>query len=144
MKRVIIALLASVALLPVHADKVWTLQECISYAVAHNLIIKQQEANQTSEFQNFVATFMYADLKARDYMKYVKRFVASFKRHYIADAVYFKLLRYFYESDSDIIDKDLAELMTSVYMKSHTPGHGKHWNKHALLKKFLDVKKTLS
>ena len=107
-------------------------------------MIKQQEANQTSEFQNFVATFMYADLKARDYMKYVKRFVASFKRHYIADAVYFKLLRYFYESDSDIIDKDLAELMTSVYMKSHTPGHGKHWNKHALLKKFLDVKKTLS
>ena len=45
MKRVIIALLTSVALLPVHADKVWTLQECISYAVAHNLIIKQQEAN---------------------------------------------------------------------------------------------------
>ena len=45
MKRVIIALLTSVALLPVHADKVWTLQECISYAVAHNLIIKQQEDN---------------------------------------------------------------------------------------------------
>jgi len=45
MKRVIIILLASLVLLPIHADKVWTLQECISYAIAHNLNIKQQENN---------------------------------------------------------------------------------------------------
>ena len=35
-------------------------------------MIKEQTVNQTSEFQCFVATFMYADLKAKDYMKYLK------------------------------------------------------------------------
>ncbi len=43
MKRIVIASLALLVLLPIRAEKVWTLQECISYAIAHNLSIKQQE-----------------------------------------------------------------------------------------------------
>lgn len=103
-------------------------------------MIKEQSVNQTSEFQIFVATFMYADLKAHDYMKYLKRFVEKYKRKYIADAVYLKLMHYFYESDNENVDKELAEMMTSVYMKSNSPGHGKHWNKDALMKRFLSAK----
>lgn len=103
-------------------------------------MIKEQAANQTSEFQNFVATFMYADLKAKDYMKYIKRFVEKYKRKYIADAIYLKLMRYFYESDNDNLDKELAELMTTVYMKSNNPGHGRQWKKDVLLQKFLKTK----
>ena len=45
MRRIVIVLLTSAIMLPVRADKVWTLQECISYAVAHNLVIRQQEDN---------------------------------------------------------------------------------------------------
>lgn len=104
-------------------------------------MIQEQTANQTSEFQNFVATFMFADLKADKYMTYVKNFVTSYKRQYIADAIYLKLIQYFYDSDSDTIDKELAELMTTVYMKSHQPGYGKKWQKDALMKKFLGIKK---
>ena len=103
-------------------------------------MIKEQAVNQTSEFQNFVATFMYADLKARDYMKYLKRFVDNYKRKYIADAIYLKLMRYFYESDNDAVDKELAEMMTAVFMKSNNPGHGKQWKKDVLLQRFLKAK----
>ena len=103
-------------------------------------MIKDQSANQTSEFQNFVATFMYADLKAKDYMKYLKRFVDKYKRKYIADAIYLKLMHYFYESDNDNVDTELAEMMATVYTKSNSPGRGKQWNKDALMKKFLTAK----
>ena len=105
-------------------------------------MIQEQAVNQTSEFQNFVATFMFADLKADKFMTYVKNFVTSYKRQYIADAIYLKLIQYFYDSDSDTLDKDLAELMTTVYMKSHQPGYGKKWQKDALMKKFLGIKKV--
>ena len=103
-------------------------------------MIKSQADNQTSEFQNFVATFMYADLKARDYMKYLKRFVEKYKRKYIADAIYLKLMRYFYESDNDVVDRELAEMMATVYTKSNSPGRGKQWNKDVLMKRFLSAK----
>lgn len=103
-------------------------------------MIKEQTTNQTSEFQNFCATFMYADLKAKDNMKYLKRFVSNYRRKYIADAIYFKLMRYFYESDSDTIDRELAELMANVIMKSHKPGHNKQWNKDALMRRILSGK----
>lgn len=104
-------------------------------------MILDQESNQTSEFQRFVATFMYADLKAPDYMKYVRKFVLSFKRHYIADAIYLKLMQYFYESDNDNLDKDLADLMVIVYTKSHQAGNNRFWNKDLLLKKILSAKR---
>ena len=46
MKKLIIVLLTLAISFPSFADdKVWTLQECISYAVAHNLVIRQQEDN---------------------------------------------------------------------------------------------------
>lgn len=104
-------------------------------------MIKEQAVNQTSEFQNFVATFMYADLKADKFMTYVRNFVSSYKRQYIADAIYLKLIKYFYDSDSNSIDKELAELMATVYMKSHQPGYGKKWQKDVLINKFLGIKK---
>lgn len=103
-------------------------------------MIKEQAVSQTSEFQNFVATFMYADLKAKDYMKYLKRFVEKYKRKYIADAIYLKLMRYFYESDNELLDKELAEMMTTIYMKSNNPGHGRQWKKDLLLQRFLKSK----
>lgn len=104
-------------------------------------MIKEQTVNQTSEFQNFIATFMYADIKAEGFMTYVRKFINSYKRQYIADAIYLKLIKYFYDSDSDLRDRELAELMTIVYMKSHQPGNGKKWQKDALMKKFLSIKK---
>lgn len=104
-------------------------------------MIKEQAAHQTSEFQHFIATFMYADLKAEGFMTYIKNFVLSYKRHYIADAIYFKLIQYFYDSDSDSRDRELAELMTTVYMKSHQAGYGKKWRRDALFNKFLGIKK---
>ena len=103
-------------------------------------MIKEQANNQTSEFQYFVATFMYSDLKAKEYMKYLRRFVEKYKRKYIADAIYLKLMRYFYESDNDNVDRELAEMMATVYTKSNNPGRGKQWNKDALMKKFLSNK----
>lgn len=103
-------------------------------------MIKEQTANQTSEFQNFVATFMYADLKAKDYMKYVRRFVEKYKRKYIADAIYLKLMRYFYESDNENLDRELAEMMTTIYMKSNNPGRGRQWKKDILMQRFLKAK----
>lgn len=104
-------------------------------------MIKEQTAHQTSEFQHFIATFLYADLKAEGFMTYVRNFVSSYKRQYIADAIYFKLIQYFYDSDSDSRDRELAELMTSVYMKSHQAGYGKKWRKDVLINKFLGIKK---
>ncbi|MBQ4387909.1 MAG: metallophosphoesterase [Prevotella sp.] len=104
-------------------------------------MILEQESNQTSELHRFVATFMYADLKAPDYMKYIKRFVQSFKRQYIADAIYLKLMQYYYESDNDNLDKELAELMVIVYTKSHQAGNNKHWNKDVLMKRIMSVKR---
>lgn len=103
-------------------------------------MIKEQSANQTSEFQNFVATFIYADLKAKEYMKYLRQFVEKYKRKYIGDAIYLKLMRYFYESDKEGVDRGLAEMMATVYTKSNSPGRGKHWNKDALMKKLLASK----
>lgn len=103
-------------------------------------MIKEQAINKTSELQGFVATFMYADLKAKDYMKYIRRFVDKYKRKYIADAIYIKLMRYFYDSDNKSVDRELAELMVTVYTKSNSPGRGKQWNKDALMKKLLAAK----
>ena len=38
--------LASACILPVQADEKWDLKQCIDYAIAHNITIKQQEASQ--------------------------------------------------------------------------------------------------
>lgn len=43
MKRISIIALATVTMLPVGAQKDWTLTECIEHAVAHNITVKERE-----------------------------------------------------------------------------------------------------
>ena len=40
-------------------------------------------------------------------------------------------------------DKQLAEMMTTVFIKSNNPGHGKQWKKDVLLQRFLKAKQAV-
>jgi outer membrane protein len=59
MKKVILFLCSLIMLgyVPAHAQKVWSLQECISYALENNLQVKQQELNVQYNKNNYSQSF---------------------------------------------------------------------------------------
>ena len=52
-----------------------------------------------SEMEQFLSVFLYIDLKGKNWAMELNRFVNSFKKAYIADACFFKLSSYYYESN---------------------------------------------
>lgn len=48
-RRLTTGLLIAACALPVQAQKVWTLQQCISHAISHNISVRQQEDNMRQQ-----------------------------------------------------------------------------------------------
>lgn len=59
MKKVFVLLCSLIVLdlLPLNAQKVWSLQECISYALENNLMIKRQELNVQHNKNNYFQSY---------------------------------------------------------------------------------------
>lgn len=76
--------------------------------------------NAPSEFERFLSVFLYADLKGKDYFAVLSEFLKDFKRAYIADASYFKLLSYYYSSEVTADDNKLINLLSDLYVRLNT------------------------
>jgi hypothetical protein len=69
-----------------------------------------------SDFEKFISVFLYADIRGRDYQKYIRNFIKNIKRTYIYDMTLFKLITFYYfrskNKESDIFYEELiAELI---------------------------------
>ena len=70
--------------------------------------------NYVSEFERFLSVFLYADVRGTDYKNIASNFIQSFKKKYIADACYFKLLLYYYKSTDKDFDKYLLRNLVDL------------------------------
>ena len=72
-----------------------------------------------SEMEQFLSVFLYIDLKGKNWAMELNRFVNSFKKAYIADACFFKLSSYYYESNEEKKDKMLLNNFL-IYILKYT------------------------
>jgi hypothetical protein len=92
-----------------------------------------------SDFEKFISIFLYADIKGKDYEKYVKKFIKDIKCSYIYDMILFKILAYYFlrskTKGSDVIYLDLiADLVVrSKKLKKDKKG--------AIITKYKDRKR---
>ena len=97
--------------------------------------------NPKSELQQFMTTFMYGDLKGKNYLDYIKSFIISSKRAFIRDSCFLKLQQYYYNSNDSKLDRKLAEMMADLYISSHkSKRNEKHLNKGVITERFLKNK----
>jgi len=89
-----------------------------------NLIIKEKIESDLidesiSDYEKYISVFMYADLKGKDYMKYVKHFVKNIRRSYMYDMSLFKVISYYiYRSKNKELDNSLENIMADIVLKS--------------------------
>ena len=92
-----------------------------TYKLAEVIKEKIDEDNRIlpmpSEFERFLSVFLYADIKGNDCFNVIHNFLKTFKRAYIADASYFKLLSYYYSSKNTKDDNKLINLLGDLYIK---------------------------
>lgn len=93
-----------------------------------------------SEFERFLSVFLYADLKGKDYFSVLSEFLKNFRRAYIADASYFKLLSYYYSSKVTSDDNKLINLLGDLYVKLNTTSSTRI-NKSAVIASLKSKKK---
>lgn len=75
--------------------------------------------NSVSEMEMFLSTFLYVDLKGEKYTEVLNKFIAYFKRAYIADACFFKISGYYYTSNDGKLDKILLNALSDMYIRIH-------------------------
>ena len=91
-----------------------------------------------SEMEQFLSVFLYIDLKGKNWAMELNRFVNSFKKAYIADACFFKLSSYYYESNEEKKDKMLLNNLSDLYIKIHQSNdNGKRINKGKIMNQLM-------
>lgn len=53
------------------------------------------EERNTTDYEKFISVCLYADIKGRDYLKYIKTFVRAIRRTYIVDLLLLKIIYYY-------------------------------------------------
>lgn len=79
--------------------------------------VNNGNANVLSEFERYLSVFLYCDVKGSKHKEFLKNFLASFSRMYIADACLFKLLEYYQVSKDKKYDDFLLDKIADLYLK---------------------------
>lgn len=85
--------------------------------------INQDQLTTTSnisEFEKFLSIFLYSDVKGPGYWDVIQNFIKQYKRSYIADTIYLKLLSYYHSSTDKNQDNKLLSLLSDLYIQSHS------------------------
>lgn len=87
--------------------------------VIQEKIEKEIRDERVSDLQKFLSVFLYADLKGKDYHKYIKLFMSTVKRSYMYDMVLLKILNYYYmRSSTKQTDSVYENLIADVIVDS--------------------------
>ena len=71
-----------------------------------------------------MSVFLFVDVRGKDYSKVLDDFVGCFKRAYIADACYFKMLAYYYSSNDKRFDSQLINAISEMIVKMNSTKSG--------------------
>lgn len=88
-------------------------------AVIRDKIHSDLEQSDLSDLEKYLSVFLYADIRGKDYDKYIKDFVKQIRRSYIYDMTLFKLVSYYFlrskTKQSDLYYEDIiAELICNA------------------------------
>lgn len=98
--------------------------------------------NNISEFERFLSVFLYADVRGTDFKNVTSNFIKSFKKKYIADACYFKLLLYYYKSTEESFDKFLLRNLVELYAAVNDgKSKQKRIDKDAVIRNLIESRK---
>jgi predicted MPP superfamily phosphohydrolase len=87
--------------------------------VIRDKIVKDDTSATISEFERFISAFLYADIRGRDYHKYISRFVKGIRKSYIVDMSLFKIISYYYfRSHTKEQDDYYENLLADLYVHS--------------------------
>ncbi len=106
--------------------------------------IEQDKLDDTSEFERLISVFIYADIKGIRYKDVVNEFIKSINKNYIADACYFKLYAYYYNSNSQSEDKSILNSMVDLYIKVNSKKDpNKSFNKGKIIQDFQEQRRRM-
>lgn len=88
-------------------------------AVIRDKISSDFVSNEISEFERYLSVFLYADVKGKEYLEYIEKFVKTIKQSYIFDMTLFKLVAYYFlRSKSDESDQIYLNLISEIITRS--------------------------
>lgn len=98
--------------------------------------------NYVSEFERFMSVFLYADVRGAEFKNITSNFIRSFKKKYIADACYLKLLFYYYKSTDESFDKFLLRNLVNLYAAVNDgKSKQKRIDKDAVIRNLIESRK---
>jgi predicted MPP superfamily phosphohydrolase len=87
-------------------------------AVIREKIEKDTCDNSISGFENFITIFLYADIKGKDYKKYIRKFINGISRNFVYDITLLKIISYYYlRSKTDKEDIEFENLLGDLHIR---------------------------
>ena len=82
-------------------------------------IEKDLKDTTISDYEKYVSLFIYSDMKGKDSINLIYKFIKQIKRPYIYDMVLFKLISYYFmRSDNDALDREYEKLISEVMVNA--------------------------
>jgi len=89
-----------------------------SAPIIRKKILADQTTLNISEFEKFLSVYIYADIRGKHYMDFIKSFFKSSKKKYILDSTFIKNMSYYYlRSKTKETDQDYKNLLADIKFK---------------------------
>ncbi len=90
----------------------------LSVVIREKIELDRNDQN-ISEFEKFLSVFLYADIRGKDYLEIIKKYVRTLKSKYFSDISIFKLFEYYLlRSKTEEMDLFYKNLMADVVIKN--------------------------
>ncbi|HEY3489573.1 MAG TPA: metallophosphoesterase [Candidatus Deferrimicrobiaceae bacterium] len=106
--------------------------------VIRDKITKDQARTDISEFERYISIFMYADIRGKDYENYIKSYIGSIRKPYIADMSLVKLTSYYFLRSGKASDPKYLNMISELIVRTK----GKPMNeKGKIITRYKNLKK---
>ncbi len=85
-----------------------------------------EKARDKSDFEKYISTFLYADIRGRDAARHIHNFVKNVRNPHLVDMTLFKLLTYYYlRSKTKESDKQYENLIGDLFVNARNYSNSK-------------------
>jgi len=90
----------------------------LSVVIREKIIIDNSDSN-ISDLEKFFSIFLYSDIKAKEFKKYLNEFIKNIKHQYMFDIILYKILLYYYlKSKSKASDLYYESIIAELLIRS--------------------------
>lgn len=80
-------------------------------------IIKNMNNNKISEIEEYISLFLLFDINKDKGIPYIEKFISKFKRNYMKDILFMKIMHSYITNNSDRLEKKYLNLLSEIKIK---------------------------